>query len=119
MTAATIVRDTSDLDAAPAIVREAAENRHAWRLYLVTTYPSGSQWHRTGYIGRTTGTRPAFLLMNDSRAIGSSDLLDARTWENTAVVGVQRGARWGYFSPVGTRARVMPGRNRYTEPVTP
>ena len=109
MSAATL--DTSDLDAAPALIQEASVNRHDWRVYLVTTYEDGSQWHRTGYVGKTTGHCPAFLLLHDSRAIGSSDLLDAKTWQDTVVAGVQRGASWGYYDSRGKR--VMPGRNRY------
>ena len=102
--------DTTVLEAAPAIIREASEHHSTWRVYLVTTYSDGSTWHRTGYIGKTTGTRPAFLLMHDSRAIGSSDLLTESTWGNTEVAGVQRGPDWGYYL---NGRKVSPGRNRY------
>ena len=100
----------NDIDNAPALIQEANSHRYDWRVYLVTTYRDGSEWHRTGYIGKTTGINPAYLLMRDSRAIGSRDLLTAKTWENTRVAGIQRGANWGYYS--GGK-RVYPGRNRY------
>ena len=129
--------DTTDLDPAPAAVHLAYENRRkglTTRVYLVTTYDDGTQWHRTGTVGKTTGWKPGYLLMSSSRAIGSSDLLTASTWENTVVAGIQHGGGGGYYTPGNRRAevpgveyrdernpvggtdyRVLPGRNRYTE----
>lgn len=125
--------DTADLDAAPAAVRYAAADQSC-RVYLVTTYDDGSQWHRTGRIGKTTGTRPGFLLMGRSSDTGSSDLLTASTWGDTVVAGIQHNGN-GYYTPGNTRQavpgveyreepsrsggvdfRVLPGRARFTEP---
>lgn len=130
--------DTTELDAAPAAILRAYEERKAGRtvrVYLVTTYDDGTQHHRTGTIGKTVGGwKPCYLLMSSSRAIGSSDLLSRRTWENTVVAGIQNGDGQGYYVPGNTRGdvpgvtyrderspyggtdfRVLPGRNRYTE----
>lgn len=126
--------DTTDLDSAPQTVKF-AHGKPNTRVYLVTTYEDGSQWHRTGRIGMTTGTKPAYLLMSSTSAIGSSGLLTAETWKNTVVAGIQNGPGWGYYTPGnqrqnipgvtyrdepsrygGTDFRVMPGRNRHTSP---
>lgn len=136
MTTTAPTLDTTDLDAAPAAVRAAYAMRKSngsgtMRIYLVTTYTDGSQWHRTGDVGKTTGDRPAFLLMGRFSDIGSSDLLTASTWTNTVVAGVQHNGG-GYYTPGnrpasipgveyreeprtsgGVDHRVMPGRNRY------
>ena len=124
--------DTTDLDNAPRSILYAYGKPYV-RVYLVTTYEDGSQWHRTGRIGRTTGTKPAYLLMSSTSAIGSSDLLTSETWKNTVVAGIQNAPSAGYYTPGnqrqnvpgviyrdepsrygGTDFRVMPGRNRYT-----
>lgn len=102
--------DTSTLDAAPAIIRDAYAR--GWRVYLVTTWTGGEQHHRTGRVGKTMGWRPAFLLLSSSRASSSSDLLDATTWERTVVAGVQYAPGRPYREP-GTHRVVKPGRNRW------
>lgn len=119
--------DTSDLDAAPAAVQHAYNHRpQGARVYLVTTYADGSTWHRTGYIGKTTGTRPGFLVISRISDYGSSDLLTASTWENTVVAGISQSYGSPYYIP-GLRTadklkgvrysglRVLPGHNRYEE----
>ena len=44
------------------------------RVKITTTYKDGETYTRTGRIGRTTGWRPAFLLMHRSSDSGSSDV---------------------------------------------
>lgn len=48
------------------------------RITVSRTYDNGEVYQRTGYIGITTGWKPAFLLMSRVGSIGSSDLLDAK-----------------------------------------
>lgn len=110
----TTTRDMTDCDAAPEAVKIAYRDAPHTRLYLVTTYSDGTTWHRTGYIGRTTGTRPAYLLVPRSSDDGSSDLLSASIWGNTVVAGVQRMPGGGYVDQ--DHKPVKPGRNRYEEP---
>ena len=45
---------------------------------------------RTGWIGATTGWKPAFLLMAQSRSIGSSDLLG----QNDRIIAVKTGGKY-------------------------
>jgi len=47
------------------------------RVTVERTYASGETWRRTGWIGRTSGWRPAFLLMARINVYGSSDVLSA------------------------------------------
>lgn len=104
------MRDASTLDALPAF-KAAAE--HGRRVYVVTTYPNGSEHHRTGRIGRTTGTRPAYLVMHRADQLGSWDLIDERDTERTRIVATQR-PDGTYTTP--DHRRVHPGRNRFTNP---
>jgi hypothetical protein len=46
-----------------------------YRVKVETKYDTETRT-RWGYIGLTTGWQPAFLLMRNSRAFGSSDLLN-------------------------------------------
>jgi len=48
------------------------------RVKIEATYANGDKEVRTGTVSRTTGWRPAFLLMHRSNAIGSSDILSPR-----------------------------------------
>lgn len=57
------------------------------RRYYPETYEG---YTRTGTVGVTTGTRPAFLLMHRSDASGSSDVLS----EKDEIVAVQRGRKY-------------------------
>lgn len=57
------------------------------RIKVRTTYPSGETWERTGTVGKTTGWKPAYLLMPRVTSSGSSDVLSARD----VVVAVKRG----------------------------
>jgi hypothetical protein len=134
MNANTVI-DNTNLDAAPLDIHAAyvahyrGEHR---RAYLVTVYADGSQWHRTGYIAKTTGTRPGFLLVAREGMDGSSDLLTAASWEGTEhgrtyVAGIQYAKGGRYVAP-GYNVRnipadagvehdgivVKPGRNRFT-----
>lgn len=64
--------DTTALDAAPQF---AAYFGTGQRIRVTRTYESGETDTRTGRVSRTTGWRPAFLLMSRSNALGSSDVL--------------------------------------------
>jgi hypothetical protein len=55
------------------------------RLRVRTTYPSGETFERTGWVGKTTGWRPVFLLMRRSDSISSWDTLG----EADEIVAVQ------------------------------
>ena len=66
-------RDSSNLD--PRFERF---YRSGERIELTTHYENGETWTRRGYVSRTTGWRPSYILMNNSRSMGSSDLLSAR-----------------------------------------
>lgn len=106
--------DDRDLLAAPDIVRRS--RRTGNRLYLVTRYESGEEFHRTGYISRTGGWKRAYLVMSRSTQYASSDMLTAEDWAGdnprTTVEGIQyRGSRH-YVKP-GTNERIKPGRDRY------
>jgi hypothetical protein len=114
--------DTTTLDAAPAIIGQA--HKSGARLYLVTTYIDGSEWHRTGRIGKTAGHKPAYLVMSRSDSMGSSDLLSEWDWEQrdeqsnsarTEVRGIKHRGGSKYFKPSST-IEVKPGRVRFTEP---
>lgn len=48
------------------------------RVTVERTYNSGETYRRTGWIGKTTGWKPAFLLMSRINAIGSGDVLGAK-----------------------------------------
>jgi hypothetical protein len=48
------------------------------RIRVVTTYPSGDTYERTGTVGITTGWHPSFLLMHRRGDHGSSDVIDER-----------------------------------------
>ncbi len=45
------------------------------RVTVERTYASGETYRRTGCVGKTTGWRPAFLLMSRVTSLGSSDVL--------------------------------------------
>jgi len=46
------------------------------RIIVVTEWDDGQKSdERRGYVGITTGWRPAFLLVNNTRSMGSSDVL--------------------------------------------
>lgn len=104
-------KDLRHLEAAPPEMGMANRSRDI-RVYLVTTYEDGSTWHRTGYVGTTTGTEPGYLLLTRSNSGGSSDLLLETSWSNTVVAGLQN-ARGGPYLLKGRP--VTPGRNRYVE----
>ena len=59
------------------------------RVRIVTTYDNGETETRTGRISKTTGWRPALLLMHRSSDHGSSDVLGPRD----RIVAVQRDGR--------------------------
>jgi len=111
--------DTSDLDAAPRLVREALNTRR--RLYLVTTYGDGTKFHRTGRIGKTGGTKPVYLVMARSNSLGSWDTLTETDWEpqighteaRTQVMGVQH-SDGKYYTPF-TGKHIKPGKNRFED----
>jgi hypothetical protein len=60
------------------------------RVRVVTDYGNGETYERTGTVSRTTGWRPALLLIHRSNAHGSSDLLS----ERDRVVAVKRGREY-------------------------
>lgn len=60
-----------------------AYNR-GYRIKVIDARTPGEK-PRCGTVGVTTGWHPSFLLMRNSRAIGSSDLLN----EHTRVIGVK------------------------------
>jgi hypothetical protein len=60
------------------------------RIKVRTTYPSGETWERTGTVGKTTGWRPAYLLMPRITSTASGDVLDA----NDVVIAVKRGSTY-------------------------
>jgi hypothetical protein len=60
------------------------------RVRLTRTYENGETFTRSGRISRTTGWKPALILMSRSNAIGSSDVLDA----NDKLVAVQVNGRY-------------------------
>ena len=64
------------------------------RVKVVTTYDNGETETRTGRISRTTGWRPAFLLMHRSSDHGSSDVLGPKD----RIVAVQLQGR--KYSPI-------------------
>lgn len=111
--------DTSVLDSAPRLVRESLNTRR--RLYLVTTYSDGTTHHRTGRIGRTTGTIPCYLVMHRTNQIGSWDTLTEDDWEpqighteaRTQVMGVQH-SDGKYYRPF-SNTPIKPGKNRFED----
>ena len=48
------------------------------RVTVSRTFESGETETRTGYIGITTGWKPAFLLISRINSTGSSDVLSAK-----------------------------------------
>lgn len=64
--------DTSDLDAADQF---RPYLHSSTRLRVRRVYPGGEVYERTGTVGKTTGWKPAYLLMHRSSDHGSSDLL--------------------------------------------
>jgi len=61
------------------------------RVKVRAYYPeSGESYTRTGRVGKTTGWRPAFLLMHRSSDRGSSDVLS----ERDEVVAIKRGRKY-------------------------
>jgi hypothetical protein len=48
------------------------------RVKVTATYDDGETWTRTGTVSSTTGWRPALLLMHQSNAHGSWDVLGPR-----------------------------------------
>lgn len=50
-------------------------NERKTRIEVETTFADGTTHRRTGYVGITTGWKPAFLLMHASNHHGSSDVL--------------------------------------------
>lgn len=97
------------LEAAPFEIKTAATE---WltRVYLVTTYDDGTQWHRTGRVGRTMGITPGYLLLSRANSMGSSDVLLDDTWGNTVVAGIKHPGSRGYHLK---GVPVFPGRNRF------
>lgn len=79
--------DWSALDAAPQFARFLHADT---RVRVCTKYPDGSEYVRTGTVSRTTGWRPAYLLMHRSNSYGSSDVLGA----GDKVTHVQRNGRY-------------------------
>ena len=78
--------ETSDLDECDSAL---ATYFQGPRVRVVTTYANGETETRTGRISRTTGWRPAFLLMHRSSDHGSSDILSPRD----KVIAVQLNGR--------------------------
>lgn len=76
------------------------------RVRVVTTYPGGETYTRTGTVSLTTGWRPAFLLMHRSSDHGSSDLLDER---DEIIAYKEHGAR--EYRPVAA------GKDLYGRPI--
>lgn len=66
--------DSSDMDACKSLL----SFFRGPRVKIARTYDDGGEFVRTGTISRTTGWKPALLLMSRSNAHGSSDVLDAR-----------------------------------------
>lgn len=79
--------DRSDL--APAFARY-YESGERIRVAFVTLDGSSVYEELTGTIGKTTGWRPAYLLMRTARSHGSPYVLSARD----RVVAVKRGSRY-------------------------
>ena len=79
--------DRSDL--APAF-RRYYESGERIRVAFVTLDGSEVYEELTGTVGKTTGWRPAYLLMRTARSIGSPYLLSARD----RVVAVKRSGRY-------------------------
>jgi hypothetical protein len=68
--------DVSDVAAChPSVLRA---YRSGVRVRVVTTYDNGEIFTRTGTVSRTTGWRPALLLVHRSNAISSWDVLGPR-----------------------------------------
>lgn len=70
--------DRSELDTrfdAPYRTGERIEVKYQWGETTET---------KRGYVGRTTGWRPVYILLNNSRSMGSSDLL------NSDVISIRR-----------------------------
>lgn len=106
-------KDNSVIDAAPQGIKDAYLSGK--RVYLVTRYSEKSAHHRTGTIGKTTGWKPAYLVMHRANQLGSWDMLSSFDYENgagrTEVLGVQ-GSDGRYRNP-RTGELVKPGRNRF------
>lgn len=94
--------NTSALDACSDSVRRAYNS--GARVIVEAVLPDGSIHRRSGHhIGKTTGWRPAYLLIATSRSDGSSDVLGPRD----EVVGWWHGD--GYYDRIGTRVKVNAG----------
>ena len=81
--------DPAELDAAPQFAPYLGTGQ---RIRVTRTYEGGEEFTRTGAVGRTTGWRPAFLLMHRSTDSGTSDVLHAD--DTIVAVQVRDGGRY-------------------------